>query len=427
MELLKTGMPAKNVMYYTFDLEDRPTDVADIVCMYLDKIADTNSSRQFLFLDEISNVLNWQRAIKNLHDRQRLVGCTVMTTGSHLVDLRRSDELLPGRRGRPNDRLDKFLLPMSFGRYVAVMDPSLSSLVRGGILASANGRVSALRALAEGREFDGLEDLSFQHNKLRLHLDGYLSSGGMPLPVDEFANARQVESKTYKTYLNSIQSIMRSTGKDPQQTDRVAGKIATSVGSTVSWSALGKGVGVSHSTAEEHTKTLCDMMVATTLYRYDSAANLPKFDSNKKIYFRDPFFSHAFKSHVHGSDARVDVFKMLDDAVMKGRMVEQTVADCVMRIAEAMRSPGLDFDPTYSVMYWRSEKSKREVDFVLRDGESLIPVEVKYQNAIRRDDLWGLTDFEKATGRTGGIVVTRQDLKLGDKTLVPAHIFLLLG
>ena len=426
-DLLESGVRPQSVMYYAFDLEERPTDVADIVCAYLDRVADRNEPRRFLFLDEISNVRNWQRAVKNLHDRRKLKDCTVVTTGSHLVDLRRSDELLPGRRGAPGDSLDKFLMPMSFGRYVAVMDPAMAPLVRGGLLSSVEGRVSALRALAEGREFDGLDRIALHHNELTLHLDMYLESGGMPVLADELARMRRIQPPTYKMHMRAVKSVMRSAGRDLQHADRVAGLIASRMGSAVSWSELGRDAGISHGAAEEHARALCDMMIAATLYRYDSAANSPKFDSAKKIYYRDPAFLHAFRAQSIRDDPYKSALKTLEDPTTKGLLVEQAVADCMLRLAEAVNPPGLEFEPAYSVMYWKSSKSKREVDFVLRDGESLIPVESKYQNAVRRDDLWGLADFEKATGQGGGIVVTRQDLRPGRRTLIPASVFLLLA
>ena len=65
---------------------------------------------------------------------------------------------------------------------------------------------------------------------------------------------------------------------------------------------------------------------------------------------------------------------------------------------------------------------------MVRDRHSVIPVEIKYQARVRRDDLWGLTDFAKATGVRPGILVSRDDLRAeGPAVLVPASVFLLLA
>lgn len=427
MGLLEGGAPPNSVMYYAFDLEESPSDVASTVCAYLERVPSPDGVRRFLFLDEISNVRNWQRAIKSLWDRRKLVGCTVVTTGSHMVDLRVSDETLPGRRGRPRDRLDKTLLPMSFGEYVVSMEPALIKIVRGGLLASREGRILALRALAEGQSFDGLDGLSLRQDILDRHLDMYLVSGGMPVAANYIAATGQVSRDTYEMHLDAVQSVMHSAGRDPLQADRVASSIISSLGSPVSWSSLSRDTGMAHRTAEEYVGTLQDMMIAAVMYRYDSGADAPNMGSNKKIYFRDPLFQHVFGSRMNETDPHRNGLAALDDASAKGLLVEQVVADHALRLADAMRPPESRFEPTYSAMYWRSSKSKREVDFVVRDGRSVVPIEVKYQAGVRRSDTWGLIDFEKATGRPGGILVTREHLRAGKISLVPASIFLLLA
>jgi len=53
-----------------------------------------------LFVDEISAVPRWERALKRLVDRGELRQVLVVTTGSKATDIRRGAERLPGRKGR---------------------------------------------------------------------------------------------------------------------------------------------------------------------------------------------------------------------------------------------------------------------------------------------------------------------------------------
>lgn len=53
-----------------------------------------------LFIDEITAVKGWERALKRLLDADELAGVLVVTTGSKASDLRRGAERLPGRKGR---------------------------------------------------------------------------------------------------------------------------------------------------------------------------------------------------------------------------------------------------------------------------------------------------------------------------------------
>jgi hypothetical protein len=59
---------------------------------------DAGSKR--LFIDEISAVPGWARALKRLSDRGELRGVLVVTTGSRAADIRRGSERLPGRKGK---------------------------------------------------------------------------------------------------------------------------------------------------------------------------------------------------------------------------------------------------------------------------------------------------------------------------------------
>lgn len=79
--------------------------------------------------------------------------------------------------------------------------------------------------------------------------------------------------------------------------------------------------------------------------------------------------------------------------------------------------------------FWR-DKQKNEVDVVLQN-ESLVPVEVKYQNHIVPGDLKGLHKFMKTFGSEKGIVVTKnlfESRVFEDKEImfIPAWLFLLV-
>jgi uncharacterized protein len=53
-----------------------------------------------LFIDEITAVAGWQKAIKRLADRGVLRKVLLITTGSKASDIQREAELLPGRKGK---------------------------------------------------------------------------------------------------------------------------------------------------------------------------------------------------------------------------------------------------------------------------------------------------------------------------------------
>ena len=69
-----------------------------------------------LFVDEVTAVADWQRALKGLADAGELRDVLVVTTGSRVADLRRGAERLPGRKGRL-PRTEFRFTPLSFAEF----------------------------------------------------------------------------------------------------------------------------------------------------------------------------------------------------------------------------------------------------------------------------------------------------------------------
>ncbi len=421
-------VPKWNVAYYSFELENSPRDVISVINEYLNRAKHDGKKRRFIYLDEISNVKDWHKAIKKLKDQGKLKNCTVLATGSHSIDLRHATELLPGRRGIPtNETLDKIMPPMKFGEYIPTIDKSLAKEISDRSLTLAKNRFSAIRGLADGRTDDALLEMSAFQNELDRYLDDYLITGGVPAAINEFLKNGFVQDSVYQIYVDSAIGDLRRADKDASYMVQLIPNIIKSISNPVSWDSLKKNSDIgSHHTVEEYVKTLSDMFVLSVFYRYNSSEDKPKFDGLKKIFFQDPFFFHALNGHISQKSPYEYSIKLLDSAEFKGPLVEQTVADHCIRMAFNMARKKTGFDYQSSVFYWKS-KDKREVDFVVRDGDSLIPIEVKYQNNIKKDDFGGLIDFKKATKTKRGIIITKNDLRVeNEAVLIPASLFLLL-
>ncbi len=68
-DLIAGGACPWNVAYCSFDLGGEPADVAEAVKAYLELSRRRRDGRRsFLFLDELSNVLHWQKGVKWLVD-----------------------------------------------------------------------------------------------------------------------------------------------------------------------------------------------------------------------------------------------------------------------------------------------------------------------------------------------------------------------
>ena len=420
-------VPPRNVMYYSFDSETGPLDVENVLNEYFDKSSQSEASRRYLFLDEISNVIDWQRAIKMFKDMNMLENCTVVTTGSHSVDLAKATELLAGRRGEPrHDTLDKVVMPMNFRRFVMATDQDLYNDVARVVALDQESRITILKRAAAGTLDAPVKDLYIHQNELEICLHKYLLAGGIPFIVDRLIKDGYVDDMYYKRYINLVRNGFVHLGKNPTHASQIMGRIAECTGNSVSWSSLKNKTAVaSHHTAEDYTKILEDMFCTLSLHRYNSTSDRPKYDAEKKLYFRDPFFFHM--ANGLGSESTYDAsLECMDDPTCMSRLVEQVVCEHVVRLAYGTLGMRVAFGHDNAVFYWRSS-SKREVDLVVRDNGGLIPIEVKYQNQIKNGDTYGILDYKKATGSDGGILVSKNEMKAGrGMCSLPASVFLFL-
>jgi predicted AAA+ superfamily ATPase len=98
----------KDILFISMDAARTVDDVLDVILYYFKAIATSN--RKYLFLDEASFFPDWPRAAtKVLVDMGFDRNATYVVTGSSALDLKRSSEKLPGRRGKGCDFV---LLPL---------------------------------------------------------------------------------------------------------------------------------------------------------------------------------------------------------------------------------------------------------------------------------------------------------------------------
>lgn len=194
--------------------------------------------------------------------------------------------------------------------------------------------------------------------------------------------------------------------------------------SPVSWNALSKASGAaSHHTAAGHVLALQDMFVLRALRRYDASVDAAKPGAPHKLHFRDPPFWHAMAADRGRHEASL---RRLDSSDARGDLCEQAAAEHLARLSFDASGRSERFDAERSAFY-RAGKPGREVDVVFRMDGGLAPVDAKYRAGSDRRDAYGLIDFAKATGRRGGILVTRDELSESrGVSRVPASLFLML-
>jgi len=357
-----------------------------------------------------------------------LYNCTVIVTSSHSIDLRKSSEKLPGRRGNTDDVYDKIMLPMKFSEYVSCIDNNLKDLIYDNFNTTTL-RLDVFRELITGKINAKIDLLQSYLSDLNRYLNDYMLTGGIPKVVDEYIKTKQISSNTYNLYIDAIKGDINNLNKNDTYFRQLAHNIIDKIGYTTSWKSLQERTDIgSHNTVSDYITTLNEMFVMIILYQYHLEKKNAIYNRDKKIYFRDPFFLHA----IHGWISRKKSFEislsLIKDESKRGVLIEGIVADHLIRLAFALSEKKQNFDYFDSLFYWKDDKS--EIDFVLNNGIDVeIPIEVKFQNSIDNRDLNDIINFKKESKIRNQypLLLTKErfDIKQ-DCVLVPTSIFLLL-
>jgi predicted AAA+ superfamily ATPase len=425
---LSKGVEPRTLFYYTCDLIDNPKELVNTVNTYLDTTRPTPKERAYIFLDEISSVRDWQKAIKHLHDTGKLVNTTLILTGSHSIDIKKAYEKLPGRRGDLQDVPDKILLPMKFVEYVETVNKEIRSAISDLRLIEFGNRKKILLDLSQGKIPEKIKSLSLYSKELDLLFKDYLLTGGIPRVIDEYFRTRQISEGVYRTYVDVVLGDLAKWNKRETYLRQILRKIMEAAGNPTGWNTLRKGTDIaSHNTVADYVDTLKDSFVVYYLGFYDTSKKIPLYEKDKKIHFYDPFFYHALRGWITGQDPFTTSTDFMKNPQYAGMLAESVVGNHLIRLAFNISQQKQLFDYENALFYWRSGKD-REVDFVIKlDENSVLPLEVKYQSEITKGDLYGIIDFKKSAGSKMGILLSRDKMEVkGGIVILPVWLFLMI-
>lgn len=380
--LLEEKINPENVFFYPVDLLRDFGELYELLAAYLDFIHPKNRDRLFIFLDEISFVADWPRAIKSLVDSSRLKNTTLLITGSNILDLKFSSERMPGRRGEVYP-WDIEFLPLSFSEYLSLVKPELQT----------DSYFKALGSLAEYKKI----------------FTDYLLTGGFPVTINQYYQQGYIDSAVYEIFLNWIEGDLHKTGKSNEIAYRVIERLFLHLTTPISYYKLSKESGLaSHATVAEYLEILEKMFIVFGLPHFSLNERRAKHRKNRKFYLADPFIFNALKAKVCGFTHNAFNYT-------KETIVAEESRPSLMENAAALHLHRL-----YQELYY-GQSVKKEIDFVgFREGKHSF-VEVKYQSKVSPSDFsWA----EKMVGKETLWVLTQKDYDENKIKLIPAEIFL---
>jgi predicted AAA+ superfamily ATPase len=375
--------PAR-LFYFNCDAVASRRELIELVLAFLDTIRSASGDlpENLILLDEISSVPEWPLGIKWLADGGFFRRSKVILTGSSSVHLRRSGELLPGRRRGGKDIR---YLPITYFEYCRLVFPQL-------------GLTERATSLDELRDFQ-MRAIQASQDPGKIHRD-FLLSGGLLKVIDLFRKRSPI-SEPLELYRSTLLSELARAGKKEAHARGVLRKVLASLSSETSYANVAEEAELgSKNTASDYLRFLSDCFFLTELLFYNIPQKRESLKKNKKYYPSDPFFLWIFHAFVTGAGE----LRPFRERYLAPPLDSQ-LAECF--VASELYKAHL------ATFFYRAD---RELDFYIPDLE--LGVEVKYKKKITAMDLKPLHPARRK------VLVSRDTLEgRGDAVIVPASLF----
>lgn len=325
IQKLITIRHAKSVFYYSCDELTDFRELGEVLDNYLSARSAWNISSSVIFLDEITFVDEWWRALKARIDSGALKKDILVVTGSARIELLKQKETFPGRRGNGKDLV---LYPLDFSSFVKVRE---------------NLNVKA----------GGVSDLekNFKANKLFSKKLGelfreYMMTGGFPRSIQDQSRYQKVTNETSRTYLDWLRGDWSRVGKSDRFMKEILSYLMRAEGTPVSWNSISNQTSINSPNTVRHYIETLEGIQSVLVLNFIAPDSKIDYKKNKKIHFTDPF-----------------IFKVIGDYVNQdvafNWLLEATVATHISR--------------SQPVYYWRNHT---EVDIVCLRKKAQIGFEV---------------------------------------------------
>ncbi len=360
-------LPPRSLVYFGCDAVDGAQGLIDLVLAYQEYTAAQKPT--LMILDEVSSVDRWPHAIKWLVDAGRMKQTTMVLTGSSSIQLKKSGELLPGRRGKGKDIR---FLPISFSQYVELTTKSAATVSLG-----------SPHAVAELSELSGPAKRAY---------GTFLETGGFLRNIN---NGLTVQ--TNALYLASLKSELYKAGKKEESMREVIRKIITSLSSQTSYTNIAEEAELgSKNTAIDYLSFLVDSFFLQETKFWNREERRVVLKKNKKFYTIDPYILWVFQGLVSG----IADFGSFPTLIDSSHTAENFVATELIK----------------QQRHFYFFHNTRELDFYL--PEETTGIEVKYKDKITSDDLKGLHASKQK------LLISKNTLEhRGDTWIVPVHLF----
>ncbi|MCD6220605.1 ATP-binding protein [bacterium] len=378
--LTRKRVNSSQIYYIPCDLLERYQELVSVMEEFFEGIDKEKGF--YLFLDEMTYVKEWDRAIKYFADLGYFTKGSVLITGSDSVVLKEAMKKFPGRRGKA-ENTDFHYYPLSFSEFLLLTTPKLESIVK-----KIKGFSSFLKIPTDELFLSLKESLTTETiKKIDICFKDYLLTGGFLPAINEFyKNKGKIGRFVYRTYQQWIIGDILKRNKKEHFLKEILVVLSERLGKQITLHNIASMTEIQHhSTIQDYLNILQDMDVLfiQQALREDKLKPAPK--KAKKIHFTDPFIAQSLISWAKDIDNPTEIVSDYGQA--------EIVEGCIVSL----------FRRNHKVYYIKAEG---EVDLVILSGKRFLPVEIKWTENLKRSELKQILKYRKG-------IISYKGLRLG--------------
>lgn len=413
-DLLSSGVDPKRVLYLSVDeveLNRGGAELRHILETYSKFILKTPfedlKETHYLFLDEVQELKDWERILKNWYDLGYKLKFIISGSSSIWISKGTEESLL----GRIKTSV---MMPLKFSeilRYRKIL-PDNFSVERKRVheaLKNAVERRDVNIFKEELERFAG--EISPKRETIEIELNKYLVIGGYPEFLDEKDYNKIGASIREKIKLIFFKDVVRYFKiRNPEVLEDLFKFLAKNSGCQLNLVKTAAMLDIQRPTLRDYLKYLAKayLIEYSEFYSNNRKARIRK---QNKIYVLDAGIRNGISDFLDDN--------LLKDDTEMGKVVEGVLFDHLSRLKFNLE-PG----PETDIFYW---KNKKEIDFVIEVERKPIPLESKYRSILPEETLLEINEFLKETKSPFGIVVTKSLFKTeGNIIRIPLWLFLLI-
>ena len=413
-ELLDNKIDPKRILYLSVDeieLNRGGAELKHILDSYFRYIVkkpfDELGETHYLFLDEIQELKDWEKILKNWYDLGFKIKFVISGYSSIWISKGTEESLL----GRIKTLV---MMPLKFSeilRYRQILPDNFSEerkKVHSTFTHSIEtGNLDEFKKELE--RFAGL--ITPKRETIEIELNRYLVVGGYPEFLDEKNYTKIAESVRDKIKLIFFKDIVRYFRiRNPAVLEDLFRLLAKASGNSTNIAKTAETLDIQRPTLKDYIKYLTKAYLIKSSEFY-SASRKTRIRKQNKIYVLDAGIRNGISDYLDDS--------LLNYETELGMIVQGVVFDHLSRLKFNLE-PG----PETDIFYWNN---KKEIDFVMEIKRKGIPFEAKYRSKLPESTINEIEEFLKEKKSPLGFVVTKDLFKTEGKIIkIPLWIFLLI-